>query len=237
MQAFNIFGDLPAGLLRRAQVTEVATYNEAGSQASAVIVIGAGTLPTLDPDTLFHDALRPILAFTHTALDPTRFGELTTVRLIRPPRPEELDARAAAERRELFRRNWIVAVSLLVTVMGIANAMLMSVTERFREIGTMKCLGALSSFIRRQFLIESIILGSVGSFIGAILGALIAILYAAFSYGPTLVFAALGAETIFLATALPLAFLAGIGLSILAALYPATVAARMLPATALRTNI
>ena len=75
----------------------------------------------------------------------------------------EADERADKLRQETetnrFRTLWITVFSLLVTVIGIANALLMSVTERFREIGTMKCLGALSGFIRRLFVIESTIIG------------------------------------------------------------------------------
>ena len=48
---------------------------------------------------------------------------------------------------------------MLVAFVGVLNAMLMSVTERFREIGTMKCLGALNSFIVKLFLIESLFQG------------------------------------------------------------------------------
>ena len=48
--------------------------------------------------------------------------------------------------------------------------MLMSVSERFREIGTMKCLGALNSLIVRLFLIEAIFMGFVASFGGWVLG-------------------------------------------------------------------
>ncbi|HOT52163.1 MAG TPA: hypothetical protein PLI07_14365, partial [Candidatus Hydrogenedentes bacterium] len=50
---------------------------------------------------------------------------------------------------------WLAAISLLVCVVGITNAMLMSVTERYREIGTMKCLGALDWFVVKLFLIEA----------------------------------------------------------------------------------
>ena len=51
-----------------------------------------------------------------------------------------------------YKQYWLIVLSLLVCVVGITNAMLMSVTERFREIGTMKCLGALDSFIVKLFL-------------------------------------------------------------------------------------
>ena len=65
---------------------------------------------------------------------------------------------------------WLAAMSLLVATVGIVNAMLMSVTERYKEIGTMKCLGALDSFIVRLFLLEAGMLGILGSITGAIGG-------------------------------------------------------------------
>ena len=65
---------------------------------------------------------------------------------------EEAQARM---QEESSKQTWLITLSLLVCVVGIANAMLMSVTERFREIGTMKCLGALDSFIVKLFLLES----------------------------------------------------------------------------------
>ena len=54
-------------------------------------------------------------------------------------------------------------MSLLVCFVGITNSMLMSVTERYKEIGTLKCLGALDNFIVKLFLIESGLLGFFGS--------------------------------------------------------------------------
>jgi len=68
------------------------------------------------------------------------------------------------------RQIWLVSLSLLVCVVGITNAMLMSVTERYREIGTMKCLGALDSFVWKLFLLESLFQGSIGSILGVIIG-------------------------------------------------------------------
>src|SRR5690606_38649039 len=70
-----------------------------------------------------------------------------------------------------------------ITVIGIANAMLMSVTERVREIGTMKCLGALSGFVVKLFLIESSLLGLVGAILGCLVGLLFSILIYAVSFG------------------------------------------------------
>jgi len=70
---------------------------------------------------------------------------------------------------------WLIIMSLIVCVVGIANAMLMSVTERFREIGTMKCLGALDRFVVVLFLLESGFQGLAGAAVGAIVGTLFAV--------------------------------------------------------------
>ena len=71
---------------------------------------------------------------------------------------------------ENARLNWLVALSLAVCVVGITNAMLMSVTERFREIGTMKCLGALDSFVVRIFMIEAVAMGTIAAALGWFVG-------------------------------------------------------------------
>ena len=64
----------------------------------------------------------------------------------------------------------VAAVSLLVGGIGIMNIMLVSVTERTREIGLRRSVGARASAILRQFLTESIVLSSVGGVIGVIVG-------------------------------------------------------------------
>jgi len=65
---------------------------------------------------------------------------------------------------------WLVAIGLVVATIGIVNSMLMAVTERYKEIGTMKCLGALDSLVVRLFLLESGLLGLLGAIAGAIVG-------------------------------------------------------------------
>ena len=77
------------------------------------------------------------------------------------------------------KQRWIVILSLVVCVVGIVNAQLMAVTERFREIGTMKCLGALDRFILRLFFLEAGMQGLVGGAAGALVGALFSLLNAA----------------------------------------------------------
>src|SRR5205809_982960 len=81
------------------------------------------------------------------------------------------------------RQIWLVTLSLVVCTVGIANSMLMSVAERFREIGTMKCLGALDGFIVKLFLLEAGFLGIIASFIGWVIGFVGALLVGLIQYG------------------------------------------------------
>ena len=124
-------------------------------------------------------------------------------------------------------------LSLLVCTVGIVNAQLMAVTERFREIGTMKCLGALDSFVLRLFLLEASMQGTAGALLGSLFGAIIAILIGMLRFG----FAAL---TMLPLDAVGLSLLysigVGFGLSLLGVLYPAFIAARMRPIEAMRVE-
>ena len=67
----------------------------------------------------------------------------------------------------------IAGISLLVGGIGVMNIMLVSVTERTREIGTRKALGAKSSHIKMQFIVESVIICAIGGVIGIILGVIL----------------------------------------------------------------
>src|SRR4026209_89026 len=81
----------------------------------------------------------------------------------------------------------IAGVSLLVGGIGIMNIMLVSVTERTREIGIRMAIGARSSAVRSQFLIESIVLSLMGGAIGIVLGVTLSLAIPAFLGWPTLV--------------------------------------------------
>jgi putative ABC transport system permease protein len=81
----------------------------------------------------------------------------------------------------------IASVSLLVGGIGIMNIMLVSVTERTREIGIRMAIGARSSAVRSQFLIESIVLSLTGGFIGIVLGIVVSMSIPKFLGWPTLI--------------------------------------------------
>ena len=131
------------------------------------------------------------------------------------------------------KQRWIVFLSLLVCVVGIVNAQLMSVTERFREIGTLKCLGALDSFIVRIFVFEAAIQGVAGATVGAVFGALAALLTALLRFdAPFSVIVAF--QPLFFS--ILFSILTGTFLSLLGALYPAIIAARMQPVEAMRSE-
>ncbi|MBT3603458.1 MAG: FtsX-like permease family protein [Candidatus Latescibacteria bacterium] len=95
----------------------------------------------------------------------------------------EIDPDSAAAIQQRSKDNWLVVLSLLVCLVGIANAMLMSVTERFREIGTMKCMGALDGFIIKLFILESSFMGTAGTIIGVAVGLALTCLLNVTSYG------------------------------------------------------
>ena len=132
-----------------------------------------------------------------------------------------------------LQTRWVLALALLVAFVGILNAMLMSVTERFREIGTMKCLGALDSFIVKLFLIESLFQGIVGTLAGIVIGAALAMMSLAMTYGRDAL-RNLPAGELLMSAALCL--LVGVVLTVAGAIYPAWSAARMQPIEAMRVE-
>jgi ABC-type lipoprotein release transport system permease subunit len=186
-------------------------------------------------DRVLDGAEQRVLAVTRNAQAVPASPDMTVVGLEREWQPDELRDRALQEQRTRFRTGWVIAISLVVTVIGISNAMLMSVTERFREIGTMKCLGALSQFIRQVFFLEACVVGLAGSTAGCVFGAAFAAGAYSLSYGVELVAASMAPSVLLLHGGVCVA--AGLVLSAVAAIYPAGVASRMLPAVALRSTV
>lgn len=118
----------------------------------------------------------------------------------------------------------IAAISLLVGGIGIMNIMLVSVTERTREIGIRMAVGAKSIDILGQFLIEAIVLSMAGGILGTILGTGVAYVFARTSGWPALVSP--------VAVLVALLFSAGVGMFF--GFYPAFSASRLEPIEALR---
>jgi putative ABC transport system permease protein len=120
----------------------------------------------------------------------------------------------------------IAAISLLVGGIGVMNIMLVSVTERIREIGLRKALGATHRAIRRQFLVEASVLGLAGGVLGAALGLAGAIALPHLISNPITISPTAGVGAIIVAIGI------GIGFGV----YPATRAARLAPIDALRSE-
>lgn len=128
---------------------------------------------------------------------------------------------------------WLIIVSFLVCTVGIANAMLMSVLERFKEIATMKCLGARRQTIAFLFVTESVIVGVIGGLVGTVLGLIIVLVRQSIAYGG-IVFERFPVGD--LALTFGACFCCSLLLAAVAAIYPALVAAKMAPMEAMRVE-
>jgi len=131
---------------------------------------------------------------------------------------------------------WLIAMSLIVCVVGIANSMLMAVTERFREIGTMKCLGALNKFIVELFLLESGFQGLSGAVVGALVGFISIMLLNLKDYGLD-VFLGFPQYIPRVLMYMGIACILGMVLAIIGAAGPAYRAAQLPPAEAMRVDV
>jgi putative ABC transport system permease protein len=127
---------------------------------------------------------------------------------------------------EAFRSllSWVAAVSLLVGGIGIMNIMMVSVTERTREIGIRQAIGASPTDIHWQFLTEALLLSLIGGLVGVATGV-----------GGSWLFGVLGEmQTVVVPSAILLAFCSAAGVGIFFGYYPANKAAQLDPIEALR---
>lgn len=171
-------------------------------------------------------------ANVQAAIDETRMIMRTRHKL-RPGEPDDFGFMTSQEFLELYQQITtgvysalvgLVAISLLVGGIVVMNIMLVAVTERTREIGIRKAVGAKRADVMRQFLTESVILSAVGGLVGVALGFAIAILISAVTPLPY--------------SLTPWSIALGVGLAsvvgIVFGIYPAAKASRLDPIVALR---
>jgi putative ABC transport system permease protein len=118
----------------------------------------------------------------------------------------------------------IAGISLLVGGIGVMNIMLVSVSERTKEIGTRKALGATNKDIRLQFVTESIIVCIVGGFIGIVFGGSLGYIFSNY----------IGSATLPSINSIMIAFGFSLAIGVFFGYYPADRAARLNPIDALR---
>lgn len=118
----------------------------------------------------------------------------------------------------------VAGIALVVGGIGVMNIMLVSVTERTREIGTRKALGATNSSIRTQFIVEAMIICLIGGFIGVVFGIV----------GGILASNLLGYPAEPSITGIIVSLLFSMGIGVFFGYYPANKAAKMNPIDALR---
>jgi len=172
--------------------------------------------PEEDIDEMIFDVQLYLSRAKDVPLDDLPFSVTTQQDII-----ETQEATTAAFRSLLA---WVAAVSLIVGGIGIMNIMLVSVTERTREIGVRQAIGASPADIRWQFLTEAILLSMAGGLIGVFLGVGGAWLYG--SVG--------GMRTVISTSSIILAFLSAAGVGIFFGFYPANTASKLDPIEALR---
>jgi len=139
---------------------------------------------------------------------------------------EELSTATSVDRTLTILLGGVAGISLLVGGIGVMNIMLVSVTERIREIGLRKALGATPGLIRRQFLVEASVLGLTGGALGAGLGIIGAVFLPGVVGDPITISGWAVAGAIVIAMAIGVIF----------GVYPASRAAHLAPIDALRSE-
>jgi putative ABC transport system permease protein len=195
---------------------ELQAIRSAGSRSYELTQLNEITLTVKDANVVSQTAamVRKLLQQTHTT------GEDYEIQV-----PLELLQQAEQEKRIWnLVLGCIAGISLLVGGIGIMNIMLASVTERTREIGIRRALGAKRWDITYQFLVETVLLSSVGGVLGVVFGITVPLVVSHFA----------NIDTIVSMWSVALAFGISVGIGIVFGIYPARRAALMDPIEALR---
>ena len=182
-----------------------------------VFMITVETEPEADTDNIITQINLLLVKRHEVTLDTTDFSVTTQDDII-----DTRESTTAAFRNLLA---WVAGVSLIVGGIGIMNIMLVSVTERTREIGIRQSVGATPDDIRLQFLIEALLLSIVGGLIGIIVGVGGSYLFSTFSEDM---------RTVVSVSSILLAFGSAAAVGAFFGYYPANQAAKLDPIEALR---
>ncbi len=199
----------------RSRFGETTTRQTAGGMESETVELHEAIIQVTDQDTVIEigEVIEQILARRHGKVD---YSVEVPLALLRQAEESAL--------RDSIVTGAIAGISLLVGGIGIMNIMLASVTERTREIGIRRALGAKKKDIITQFLIEAVILSGVGGLIGVFLGIIIPFAISLFW----------GMTTIVTPLAPILAFSISALIGVIFGIYPSMRAADMDPVEALR---
>jgi len=199
----------------RTHYGEVVRRERSGSIEAERVELHEVTVKVDRPERVVEvaDSIKALLEQTHKKVD---YAIVVPLELLR----------RAEQTKRIFTivLGSIAAISLLVGGIGIMNIMLASVTERTREIGVRRALGARRRDVILQFLVETVILSGAGGILGVVLGLTIPYVVTLFSKMPTVI--------VFWSPLLAFSISALVG--VVFGLYPALRAARMDPVEALR---
>ena len=231
---------IPIGTFR-SRIGDFIVQRMAGGSSYESVELNQVTLQVADADDVL-----PTAEVARETLDATHGGKKDFTVVV----PLEL-LKQAEQIRDIFNvvLGSIAAISLVVGGIGIMNIMLATVTERTREIGIRRALGAKQSDILKQFLTETVVLSGAGGLIGVGLGLLTPAAFAGMQWvvknfvleggspgegGGELGGMFADMEPQLAVWSLPVSFLISVGIGILFGVYPARSAARLDPIEALR---